>query len=327
MKNIILYAYYKGDTDGEVALEFFLKYGVKDDPNYDYYFINSGELTTQVLPSFFKVIQRANLGYDFGAWSDAILNIDISKYDYFIFLNNSSIGPCMPRYLKDVFWPELFYRHIDSKIKVVGCTINFDIMEHIQSYVFCVDKIGLDILINNKIFAKNLDKDKYRIITDHEIKILFYIKQAGYQGYTFETVRNYDNKKLIKNGNLSDGKYFKDNYYHDISPFEVIFVKQRLNHNNNALLFYLKSMDIELIKPEKPKPIEKVVEENINIYNSKPNNSIKNIIVPDQNNSNKNIIVPDQNDSNKNKITKSKIISVKNVIDENRRIKIFNAFK
>jgi hypothetical protein len=250
MKNIILYAYYKGDNDGEVALDFFLKYGVKEHPDYDYYFINSGEPTTQKIPSFFTIINRPNIAYDFGAWSDAILSIDTSKYDYFIFLNNSSIGPCMPRYLKNVFWPELFYKHIDAKTKLVGCTTNFDGMEHIQSYVFCVDIIGLNILINNKIFTKNMIKNKKQVIEDCEMKMLYYIKNDRYNGYTFETVRNYDNKQKIINGNLSDGTYFKDNYYHDISPFEVIFVKQRLNHTNNSLLFYLKSMNIELIKTE-----------------------------------------------------------------------------
>jgi hypothetical protein len=298
MKNIILYAYYKGDSDGEVALDFFLKYGVKQDSNYDYYFINSGELTTQKLPSFFKVIQRENVGYDFGAWSDAILSIDISKYDYFIFLNNSSIGPCMPRYAKHIFWPELFYNHIDEKVKLVGCTINFDIMEHIQSYVFCVDKIGLNALIKNNILIKNLNKDKQAIINDHEVKMLSSIKKEGYQGYSFETVRNYDNIKMIKNGNLSDEKYFKNNYNHELSPYEVIFVKQRLNHTNNALLFYLKSKNIDLIKLES------------NIINQKKLIEINPIEIP--------II--------KNEIINSQsIISIKNVINDNKNKKIFNA--
>jgi hypothetical protein len=309
MKSIILYAYYKSDSDGELALEFFLKYGVKQDSNYDYYFINSGELTTQILPNFFTVIQRPNIGYDFGAWSDAILNIDISKYDYFIFLNNSSLGPCMPRYLKHIFWPELFYNHIDEKIKIVGCTTSFDIIEHIQSYVFCVDKIGLDILITNKIFSKNLNKDKMGIIFDHEVKILYYIKQAGYSGYTFETIRNYT-KKIIKNGNISDGEYFKDNYYHDISPYEVIFVKQRLNHNNNAFIFYLKSLNIEFKNELKEIKSEKKIEPIIKNNNEVNINKIVDI--------SSTIINEPEQPNLKNMITKSNIVSVKNVLEENK---------
>ena len=299
MKNIILYAYYNSDIDGEIALDFFLKYGVKEDPNYDYYFINSGELTKQVLPAFFTVIQRQNLGYDFGAWSDAILNIDISKYDYFIFLNNSSIGPCMPRYLQNIFWPELFYKHINSNVKLVGCTTNYDMMEHIQSYVFVVDKIKLNILIKNKVFVKNLIKDKKGIIQDHEIKMLHYIKNAGYSGYTFETVRNYDKINKIKNGNLSDGKYFKDNYYHELSPFEVIFVKQRLNHMNNSLLFYLKSMGIELIKTNDSTINNQIIVNPISkIINIKSNPLMKT--------------------DNKNRIIENKMISIRNITEDNK---------
>ena len=296
MKNIILYVYYKGDYYSELSLEFFLKYGVKDDPVYDYYFINNGELTTQTLPSYFKVIQRPNIGYDFGGWSDVIFSIDINKYDYFIFLNNSTIGPCIPRYLKHIFWPELYYKHINDKIKIVGSTTNFDIEEHIQSYVFCVDKIGLKILIDNNIFIKNLNKPKDNIIFEHEIKMLKSIKNAGYDGYSFETIRNYDSRFKFKNGNLTDQRYYNEVCNHDISPFEVIFVKHRLNTKNNGLIFYLKSFGIELIK-------------------SKINNrNYKQEIIPENNSTEVPI-------ANINIIKSGSIISIKNVIDDNKRKK------
>lgn len=314
MKNLILYAYCKTDIDGEVALNFFLKYGVKQSNDYDYYFINTCKTNSKEelnvllkLPPYFKILNRQNFGYDFGAWSDAILNIDITQYNYFIFLNNSSIGPCMPRYLKNIFWPELFYNHITSTVKLVGCTINYDGIKHVQSYCYCVDQIGLNILIKNKIFVKNLNKDKKCIIEDHEMKMLYYIENNGYSGYTFETVRNYDNISLIKNGNLSDGEYFKNSYFHEISPFEVIFVKQRLNHKNNSFLFYLKSMGFELINPK----IEAKIIPSINtVIESRVKLNLPN----------KGIII--ENDTKK--IIPNQVISVKNILDTNKNKKIFN---
>jgi hypothetical protein len=146
---------------------------------------------------------------------------------------------------------------------------------------------------------KNLNKDKQSIIYDHEVKMLSSIKKEGYQGYSFETVRNYDNIKMIKNGNLSEEKYFKNNYYHELSPYEVIFVKQRLNHTNNALLFYLKSKNIELIKLESN-----------NIINENKLIEIKPIEIPIINNKT---------------IKTQSIISIKNVINDNKNKKIFNA--
>jgi lipopolysaccharide biosynthesis protein len=206
MKIIILYVYSKTDKYGELALNFFLQNGLKENKNCDYFFIINGEIELNILkrlPSYFNIVNRPNIGYDFGAWGDVILNLDITKYNYFLFLNNSVVGPCLPRYLKNVFWPELFYKHIDDKIKLVGCTTNYDITQHIQSYCFCVDIIGLNILIKDGIFVKNLDKNKNDIIYEHEIKMLQYIQRAGYSGYTFETIRNLDKIKLVKNGNLS----------------------------------------------------------------------------------------------------------------------------
>jgi hypothetical protein len=282
MKIIILYVYSKTDKYGDIALNFFLDNGTKETSECDYYIIINGSISISLLkkiPSHINIITRPNIGYDFGAWSDVILNIDISKYKYFLFLNNSVIGPCLPRYLKNTFWPELFFKHIDNKIKLVGCTTNYDIVQHIQSYCFCVDIIGLNILIKAGIFIKNLDLNKNDIIYNHEIKMLQVIQKAGYFGYTFETIRNLDNTKVIKNGNLSDGIYFKINYNHELSPYEVIFIKPRLNYYNNAFLFYLKSMGLDLEYRE-------------DLNNS---NIIENI--------------------NKNKIIKNQIISIKNIIE------------
>ena len=136
------------------------------------------------------------------------------------------------------------------------------------------------------------------------------IKNAGYDGYSFEIMRNYDNKYKFKNGNLTDQRYYNEVCNYDSSPFELIFVKHRLNTKNNGLIFYLKSMGFELINNK------------IKFKNNRQ--EIKQEIKQEIINKDTNIMIV--NDT-KNIITKSKVVSVKNVIDDNRRIKIFNAFK
>ncbi len=280
-KILIIYSYCKLDSDGEFALNFFLDNGVIQNDKYDFYFIINGKYDESLinkLPKYFNIIYRNNIGYDFGAWSDAILTINIEKYNYFLFLNNSSVGPCLPRYLKNQYWVNLFINQINDSVKLVGCTLNNNIIPHIQSYVFCVDKIGLKILIDNKIFQKKLIKNKLRIINEHEIMMLNYIKKAGYTGFSFETLRNFDEINYIKNDNITNSNYYKDTYYHELSPFEVIFVKQRLNHDNNSFLFYLKSLGYNLednVIYNDNQICEIKNETNLNKYNSE--NEIKRI--------------------------------------------------
>ena len=44
---------------------------------------------------------RENVGYDFGGWSEALLINNIyKKYDNFIFVNSSAIGPFIPSHIK-----------------------------------------------------------------------------------------------------------------------------------------------------------------------------------------------------------------------------------
>ena len=127
----------------------------------------------------------------------------------------------------------------------------------------------------------------------------------GYDGYSFETVRNYDNFNFIKNGNLTSGRYFKDNYKHEISPYELLFIKQRLNHDNNAFKFYLKSMGYDLEKYTVNNTIQKPEEKIVQI----PEEKIEKIIpIKKVNYINHNTVIDNLN----KKTIQKQIITVKN---------------
>ena len=104
-------------------------------------------------PPYVKKHIRDNIGYDFGGWSDAILENDLyDNYDNFIFVNSSVIGP----FLKEGFsgkWTDVYINGLQN-CRLFGSTINtikYPMLNaHIQSYIFAMNKETLQFLINSK---------------------------------------------------------------------------------------------------------------------------------------------------------------------------------
>jgi hypothetical protein len=100
---------------------------------------------------------RDNIGFDFGGWSEALLTNNLyEKYDKFIFVNSSVIGPFLPSYYKDK-WTDVYINGLQDDIKLFGSTINTCKnplhASHVQSYIFSMDKNTLDYLIKCEIFS------------------------------------------------------------------------------------------------------------------------------------------------------------------------------
>ena len=68
------------------------------------------------------IIERPNIGYDFGAWSHVRAKISISRYDHVFFMNTSVRGPFMRDGSRD--WPKPFLDLFRDDVKLVGTTIN-----------------------------------------------------------------------------------------------------------------------------------------------------------------------------------------------------------
>jgi hypothetical protein len=168
-----LYAYYEKDNLYKQNFEYFLINGILN--NVDYYIIINGKCTVKIpVRDNIKIYERENKGYDFGAYSHAIKQINkINKsYDYYFFLNTSVCGP----YLKNsnTPWTYYFLKLFNKKnVKLVGTSINifnynkfsnYDLVKlynkeppftHVQSMFFCMDNEYFNYLINKDFFNED----------------------------------------------------------------------------------------------------------------------------------------------------------------------------
>jgi lipopolysaccharide biosynthesis protein len=127
------------------------------DENVDFIIISNDKNNVFEVPDNVKTLLRDNIGYDFGGWSDALLTDHLyENYDHFIFVNSSVIGPFIPSYYKNK-WTDIYLNGLQNNVKLFGSTINTvrDPLHksHVQSYIFAMDKITLQYLIDCEIFS------------------------------------------------------------------------------------------------------------------------------------------------------------------------------
>lgn len=183
MKTIVLYCFHKYNN----RVKQFIETGIFKDPNVDFMIICNHPTFKARVPSYVHYMNRENKGYDFGAWSDAVLDHDLlNKYSHFIFVNSSVSGP----YTKEK-WTDLFLKGLEGNIKLYGCTINamtygHKEMEdplyrsHVQSYLFCMDKKTLAFLIEKEIFSKTYVRTFNDAIVYKEVLMSRYIIEKGW---------------------------------------------------------------------------------------------------------------------------------------------------
>jgi len=157
-KTLVLYVYHEWNK----RVEYFIEHAVFQDNNRDFIIIANTLIyektpTPIPLPSYVKTLYRENKGYDFGGWSDAILqNDDYKNYDYFIFANSSIIGPFLKPDQQGP-WTNIYINGLKDNVKLFGSTINTlnepTVKSHVQSYIYAVNRETLDYLISEKIFT------------------------------------------------------------------------------------------------------------------------------------------------------------------------------
>ena len=189
--------------------DYFVRRGLQESAAIDYLFvINNLNLNSayykkklieepfynyeQTLDKFknLTVINRANVGHDFGAYSFAtFFQGDEGKYlrdnyKYFIFLNSTALGPFLPLYFdKDKHWSSAFIELLNDKVKLVGPTINVHGWKkaHVQSYFLATDRVGLNVGISEGIFTQTPKKIiKKDVIEEKEIGYSRAIIDKGY---------------------------------------------------------------------------------------------------------------------------------------------------
>ena len=184
MKTLVLYCFH----DYNDRVNQFIKTGIFKDPTVDFMMICNHPTLKITVPSYVHYMNRENLGYDFGAWSDAVLSYNVEKYDYFIFLNSSVSGP----YISGK-WTDEFIKGLQGNVKLYGCTINAMAQKkiskkmqdplyrsHVQSYLFCMDKKTLAFLIEKEIFSKKYVRSFNDAIIYKEVRMSRVILQNGW---------------------------------------------------------------------------------------------------------------------------------------------------
>ena len=226
-KILVLYVFHIYNN----LVEHFIKNCIFYDENVDFIIISNDKTLTFNVPNYVKTLSRDNIGFDFGGWSDALLMDDFyKKYDFFIFVNSSVIGPFIPSYYKDK-WTDIYINGLQNNIKLFGSTINTQDdpinNSHVQSYIFSMDKPTLQYLINCEIFSmSNYAKTMDEAIWQKEVlmsrKI---IKNKWNIGSLFQYYKNID-FTCVENHNI---KFLNDIMYPCFdntlwNKYELVFI-------------------------------------------------------------------------------------------------------
>ncbi len=249
MKTLVLYVFHQYTE----YVNFFFKKGVFEAENVHFLFILNGITLCEDLPkgNNVSVLYRENKYADFGAWSDGlILNNNIEKYDSFIFINSSCVGPFVHSNISEK-WTDIFLKGLErDNIKIFGTTINTcrnttGQSSHVQSWAFCMKKETVKLCIEHKIFdAINYTKmsTKDDLIFSHEVPMSQLIMKHGgnigcmtklYTGVNF----------LLPETNIygwNDDIAFSKGYFGETTnPYEVMFVKANRNIAKDWLRLYM----------------------------------------------------------------------------------------
>jgi hypothetical protein len=242
-KTLVLYAFHEDNYN----VQFFIKNGIFKSSNVDFILICNNETLKVECPNYVKYINRKNIGYDFGGWSEGLLTNDLYKNYYnFIFANSSVVGPITTKYYKDE-WINIYLDGLKDNVKLYGSMINMcgfakscePINDtHLQSYAFCMNIDTLNFLIGKEIFSMTNMISKYEdVVINKEIRMSREILNNNWNiGCIFHHYNNIDftNKNIYSNHNI-----FNDNFntlrYHDelIHPYELIFIKEKYVTNKN----------------------------------------------------------------------------------------------
>lgn len=227
MKTLILYTFHQYNDN----VEFFLKHALINNPNYTYLIIiNNPSFTIPIqIPDYITVINRNNIGYDFGAWSYGLFNFNYIDYDYFIFINSTIKGPFFPVWSHTKDWIDIFTSLIDDQHKLVGPMIGiYDNKPHVQSMFMVTDQVGLNIGMQNRIFTQDIyDMEKLTLIKTKEIGFSTAILSFGYNiKCLLQAFNNIDFRQPLNYININP--FLSEQYFKiPIHPFEVIFIKSQ----------------------------------------------------------------------------------------------------
>jgi hypothetical protein len=249
-KTLVLYTFHEDNYN----VRFFIKNGIFKSPYVDFILICNNKTLKVNCPDYVKYINRPNIGYDFGGWSEGLLRNDLYKnYYYFIFANSSVIGPILPLYNTKI-WTDIYLEGLNKDVKLFGSSINTcvnnlhvkintnrEINSHVQSYIYSMNIETLEFLIQKEIFSlTNIYSDYTLTILNKEIHMSYLILQNNWNiGCLIPYYKNVDFRKTSN----FDKEYLDDivgyNCYNIIwNEYDIVFIKANRNINySNYLRF------------------------------------------------------------------------------------------
>jgi hypothetical protein len=218
----------------------FIQNALFDDNSVTFLFVCNSPLRIS-LPSYVKIINRPNVGYDFGGWSYGLLTDNLyQEYDNFIFVNSSALGPFIPNYYTNK-WTDIYINGLKDNIKLFGSTINCSASvygpivinpvkdSHVQSYIFSVNKDTLIYLIECGIFSiTDYINDFNNLIVEREIKMSRLIIEKGWNiGCLMDIYKGVDFtfKTPPKPINYLGDVMINNNYNKIWTLKEIVFIK------------------------------------------------------------------------------------------------------
>jgi hypothetical protein len=207
MKTLVLYVFYKYDE----KVKGFIEKAIFKDDNIDFMIVCS-DLNYKIenLPDYVIYKNRENVGFDFGGWSYGLLIDNFYKnYDNYICVNASAVGPYVPENYKGK-WTDFFINGLKDNVKLFGSTINKDVLPHIQTFIFSLEKETLEYLIRCEIFSLTKHyNEKWDIIMYKEISMSYLvIKNKWNIGCLIPHYKNTDFVKLFDNMDLDNKLVF-----------------------------------------------------------------------------------------------------------------------
>jgi len=172
MRSVVIYTFHEMNE----RVDYFFKNAIFEAEDVDFVIVCNSRTLEFTAPPYANVIRRDNIGYDFGAWSDAV---ELYKdYDRFLFVNSSVVGPFVPGK-----WTDIFFNRLNNDVRLFGPTINYTqgIPIHVQSYLFCVNRHTLSFLQYCGIFSTEEYESEFQgAIHNREIRMTTAILGMGW---------------------------------------------------------------------------------------------------------------------------------------------------
>jgi lipopolysaccharide biosynthesis protein len=181
MKRVAIFAHY--DAQGEVK-PYILQY-LRDlrETCAQIIFVSTGDLPESQLEQArafcSSATRRANAGFDFGMWRQALEGLDLAGIDELVLTNSSVFGPIYPL-------TPILEKMAQAECDFWGMTDSFEIDWHLQSYFLVFKKRALASPALTEFFGAVLPyASKDQVIRSYELGLTQFLSERGLRPAAF----------------------------------------------------------------------------------------------------------------------------------------------